>query len=405
VAGAVLATLALAGCAPNRTALTLSTWGSVEEIAVLRELLADFAEANPGIPVELIHIPDNYFQKLHIMLAAGRTPDVIFLNNLQMPVYAEADQLLPLEDRLGADAEAYFPAAIEAMREKGHLLALPRDLSNLVLFYNADAFKAAGVAPPGDRWTMAEFLAAARRLTIDTDGDGKRDRFGIGFEERPLFWLPYLWSFGGELLDAEGRVRLDEPASIAGLRFYADLRHTHHVAPTEAEAGNARMGQLFAQGKIAMFLSGRWSVPPFRKTLGFQWDVAPFPAGPGGSVVDADGSGWAIARASKRPDDAWKLVSFLASEPASRKFTASGLILPARKAVASSPDYLAGAPSRSDLFLKVLDTARPIHTGPHWGEVTSELELNLGPLWRGQVDAETAAKKAAGRLREVTGRE
>ncbi|MFN3431294.1 MAG: hypothetical protein ACK46X_15230, partial [Candidatus Sericytochromatia bacterium] len=70
-----------------------------------------------------------------------------------------------------------------------------------------------------------------------------------------------------------------------------------------------------------------------------------------------------------------------------------------------SPDYLAGAPSRSALFLKVLDTARPIHTGPHWGEVTAELELHLGPLWRGQADAETAAKQAAARLREVTGHE
>jgi multiple sugar transport system substrate-binding protein len=402
--GVVLGLLALAtlACAPARTGLTLSTWGSVEEIATLRGLLTTFAKDHPDIPVELIHIPDNYFQKLHILLATRQTPDVMFLNNLQLPVYAEGDQLLPLEDRLGAEAEAFFPAALEAFRQKGHLLALPRDLSNLVMFYNADAFKAAGLGAPSDRWTMEDFLAASRKLTVDADADGHPERFAVSFDERPLFWLPYVWSFGGELLDADGAVKLDAPASIAGLQFYADLRHRHHVAPTEAEAGNAKMAQLFAQKKIAMFLSGRWSVPAFRKTLDFDWNVAPFPAGPAGSVVDADGSGWAIARTTSRPDDAWTLVRFLAGEHASRQFAESGLILPAREAVAGSK-ALAGAPSRSGVFFSVLDTARPIHTGPYWGEVTAELELTLAPLWRGQTDAASAARKAAGRLREVTG--
>lgn len=390
-------------CAPAKQALTLSTWGSVEEMATLRTLLASFEQAHPDIPVELIHIPDNYFQKLHILLATRQTPDVMFLNNLQLPVYAAGDQLLPLEDRLGAEAEAFFPAALAAMRQQGHLLALPRDLSNLVLFYNADMFEKAGLQAPSDDWTMAEFLAASRKLTVDADRDGRPEQFAISFDERPLFWLPYIWSFGGELLDASGAVKLDAPASIAGLQFYADLRHREHVAPTEADVGNAKMAQLFAQKKLAMFLSGRWSVPAFRKTLDFDWNVAPFPAGPAGSVVDADGSGWAIAKTTRRPDEAWALVRYLASEHASRQFAASGLILPARQAVAESPDYLQGAPSRSGLFLSVLDTARPIHTGPQWGEVTSELESALAPLWRGQADARSAARKAAERLREVTG--
>ena len=44
------------------------------------------------------------------------------------------------------------------------------------------------------------------------------------------------------------------------------------------------MGQLFAQGKIAMFVSGRWSVPAFRQKLTFKWDIRPFPKGPAGSI-------------------------------------------------------------------------------------------------------------------------
>ena len=170
------------------------------------------------------------------------------------------------------------------------------------------------------------------------------------------------------------------------MQFIHDLRFARHLAPRETETGGAAMGQLFAQGKLAMFVSGRWSVPAFRQKLGFRWDIRPLPRGPAGSIVDADASGWAISRHCPDPDAAWSLITWLAGPEACRAFTAGGLIVPARADIARSATFLqpGQSPASARTFLDVLATARPLQTPPSWGELNGELDQNLGPVWQGR---------------------
>ena len=94
ILGLALSTfLIIGGCnKSNSTSLTFSSWGSIDEINILKPILADFTKST-GINVELIHIPDNYYQKIHMMFASETEPDVIFLNNLTLPVYADSGVL------------------------------------------------------------------------------------------------------------------------------------------------------------------------------------------------------------------------------------------------------------------------------------------------------------------------
>lgn len=391
-------------CAPRSNGLTFATWGSVDEIALLKPLLADFT-AKTGTPVELLHIPESYFQKLPILFASRQAPDVLFLNNMTLPSYADSGALLPLDARLAVSSSLaegdYFPQGLDAMRWKDALYAVPRDLSNLVVYVNREMFAKAGLPVPQPSWTMADMRDVATRLS---HGKGQERVFGISFDKRPLFWLPYLWSEGGDLFDADfSRSTLAEPQAIEALQFYADLAHRHHVAPREIDTGNAPMAQLFAQGKLAMFVSGRWSVPGFRKSLAFDWDVIPFPTGKAGSIVDVDASGWAISAQSERPDDAWRLIEHLAGKDASTRFSEGGLIVPARRDVAEAPGFLAEglAPRSSRTFLDVLATGRPTRTPPNWGEVTTVLDLELGPLFRGEASASEVLPRAARRIDEL----
>lgn len=372
--------LLLAGCAAPQKGLTLATWGSLEEVETLKQVLADFRRAHPAVPVELIHIPDNYFQKLHLLIASGNTPDVIFTNNWQLPVYAEHGVLRDMA-QFQPEFSHFHPQAVEAMRYRGKVYALPRDLSNLVLYYNQERFQDRGVPLP-HHWRFDDVIRYGKQLV-------GAEQWAISFDPRPLFWLPYLWSGGGELFDSElTRTRLAEPASVAALQFYADLRHKHHLAPSLIEQGGATPAQLFAQGKLAMFVSGRWSVPAFQK-LPFKWGVAAFPEGPGGSVVDADASGWAISRACQDPDDAWQLVQFLAGKSAASRFAASGLIIPARRDV----PFEGG-----DVFVKALATGRPIRTPANWNEVQQAIDKGLEPLWRGEKSAAEVVPALAKRV-------
>lgn len=375
----------------SSSGLTFATWGSVEEVALLKPLIERFNQAHPETPVTLLHIPDGYFQKLHLLFAAGQAPDVVFLNNWQLPAYAASGQLHDLTPRLAAStalkATDFFPASLEASRYKGTLYAIPRDVSNLVVYVNLDRFAAKGVEPPKLDWGWEDLRRIGPTFVEDSDGDGRIDHWAISADPRPLFYLPFVWSAGGDLLSSDlSRFTLDSPEARLGLETFRQLRDDWHLAPRETETGGAAMGQLFAQGKLAMFVSGRWSVPAFRETLGFRWDIRPFPQGPAGSIVDADSSGWAIAKGTRHPEAAWRFIEHLAGAEASQAFTSGGLIIPARPDIAHSADFLQPGkpPAHARVFLDVLETARPLRTPPTWGELNGELEQNLGPVWQGR---------------------
>ncbi|MNX78014.1 hypothetical protein D3C86_1095820 [compost metagenome] len=49
----------------------------------------------------------------------------------------------------------------------------------------------------------------------------------------------------------------------------------------------------------------------------------------------------------------------------------------------------------------MLATGRPTRTPPNWGEITTVLDLELGPLFRGEASASVVLPKAARRIDEV----
>ncbi len=421
----VLLTLALGCCLVNcggdaqssKTRIQLSTWGSAQEVTVLKTLLRDFERGHPKIQVQLLHIPENYYQKLHILVAGDMAPDVIFTNSLSFPIYASQGIFRDLRPYLAPKATGASDGASEALSEaqfypqalkaftwqpatgKPVLGALPRDISNVVIFYNRDLLTQAGLSAPQPGWSWEQFREMADRLTVDVNNDGDPDQFGISFYSTPpLFWLPFVWSAGGDLFSPDLRqFTLNQPKALAGLRFYADLRNKWHVAPKKVESGGASMSQLFLQQKVAMLVSGRWSVPVFREQAKFHWDVVPLPVGPSGqSRVGIDASGYAISAKSKHPAESFELIRFLLSKTSVRTVTESGLIVPSRPDVATSAAFLSPdqAPAHGQAFLDVIPQGVPTHTPPRWNEVAEELGLALEPVWDAQQDAGEAMNQA-----------
>ena len=232
------------------------------------------------------------------------------------------------------------------------------------------------------------------------------DVFGVSFNAKPpLFWLPFLWSAGGDLFSADFRhCTLNAPGALEGLQFVANWRQRWHMAPTKAESGDAAMSQWFLQQRLAMMISGRWSVPVLREQAHFSWDVAPLPVGPSGrSRVGIDGSGYAISARSPHPKAAWALIRFLVSKPAVTQVAASGLIVPARRDVAESGllSQPGQPPAHGRVFLDAIADGVPTHTPPRWNEFSEELQLALEPLWDGQQSAPVAIQTAMPRLQRL----
>ena len=350
--------------------IKFASWGSQSEVAILKPLIEDFEQKN-GVKVEFMHIPQNYFQKLHLLFASNMPPDVIFINNLYLPVYADfLEDLTPY-----ADKEVFYKKSLDAMTYENKVLAIPRDVSNLVVYYNKDLFDKYGISYPNKNWTFKDLLEKSLEFK-------KHGVFGISFETSNLFYLPYLMSEGGGILSEDLKtVIIDKPHSQKGLQFYADLRNKYNVAPKKSQSASATMAQMFLQKQIAMHLSGRWLVPKYREVADFNWDIINFPNGDKGSIVPMDASGWAVCKQSKRKELALKFVQYLSSKDSIGKLTKSGLITPARIDVANSDIFLKGKPQSSQVFLEVIETSKPTPVSKDYREISDKIATQLELLF------------------------
>ena len=329
-----------------------SSWGSQSEIKIIKEVIADFEKEN-NAKVEFIHVPQNYFQKLHLLFASKKAPDVIFVNNYYLPLYAHAGLLKDLTPYFSQDINnnVYFTNALNALQFNGIQYAIPRDISNMVVYYNKDYFKKYNVPYPLKEWNYSDFLDTAKKLTTTS---GK----GVGFEENILYWEPFLWSNGENVFDKKGNLALSTQNAKDTLNFYLSLRNIYKVAPTREESANRTMAQMFLDEKIAMQISGRWLVPKYREEAKFDWDVMSLPKGSLGSVAGSDSSGWAISNSTKNTELAVKFVKYMSSYKSIDKMAKSGLFTPARIDVANSKTFLDNnKPNNAKIFLEINDNA------------------------------------------------
>ena len=180
--------LAAAGCGrtpPEQAGpatITLFTWTRPSELAVNQNLCAQFEAEHPSIRVEIINEPgDRAMDKLQAMIAAGNPPDVMSIHGAFFIPLAAKGALLDLDPLIRADAGFdlgdFYPELVELCRYQGRLYSLPRYTSVYVLFYNKDLLDAAGVSYPDESWTWDDYLAAARKLTVQSS-DPDRRRFG-----------------------------------------------------------------------------------------------------------------------------------------------------------------------------------------------------------------------------------
>lgn len=385
----ISAVIFLSGCVNNKqeqyNTIKFSSWGSQSELVVLKDLLKEFEIKNPDLKVEFIHIPQNYFQKLHLLFASNMAPDVIFINNIYAPIYIKAGLLEDLSTYFKNELknDVFIDQAVKTFTYDGKIYAIPRDISNLVIYYNKDIFDKKGIPYPNKNWTPNDLLKTSQRLTDSST-------FGINFEDQSLYWLYYLEANGGGILSDDSKeIIINATKSIEALQFYSDLVNKYKVAPSKAQVASMTTAQMFMQGKLGMYLGGRWMVPKFRKSIGFDWDVVNFPASEKNKVL-IDSSGWAISKNSNNKENAARLIKFLSSEESIEKFSKSGLIVPARYDVSKSRGFLSPnlKPKNSKVFIDMIKYSKPTPTNANYQQINDILNEAVEPLFNGDKKAE-----------------
>ncbi|HPM23405.1 MAG TPA: extracellular solute-binding protein, partial [Phycisphaerae bacterium] len=234
--------------------------------------------------------------------------------------------------------------------------SIPLDFTPMMMYYNRRLFDAAGVPYPQRGWTWDEFLHAAQRLTIPADQPGAPPRqYGMYFMNVMPFWVPWLWTNGGDVLDPTGHQatgNFDGPRSVAAMQFLTDLMLTHHVAPTIDE-GKAAGVDLFRSGRAAMDVKGHWMMIDYQAE-GLDFGVVDLPTNTGQPTTVIYASGLSIMTKSPHADLAWEYIKYMTSREVQVRRVSSGLAISGNRQAAA---HYAGTPVE-DAFIAAVEYAR-----------------------------------------------
>lgn len=378
-------------------------------IKVRNEWARKFTEQNPNIQVEHQPIPQEYATKIQTLYAAGTPPDIYRYLQEQTPIVTvvEKDMHLKLDDYIARDKydiADFRPDSIELYRWDGGLYALPRDYGNQNLFYNINLFEEAGISLPPADWedkdfSFAVFLDMMRALTKKSGERTQQYGFLVNRGWRP--WASWVYNNGGSVVSKNEQglataITLDEPNAVEALQFLQDMMYTEGVAPRpdiESEMGGF---ELFASGRVAMMLTNPSDVSRFRTIEAFQWDVGTLPIGKATRRgTGGGGSGWAIPKGTKHPDEAWEFLKFISSAEAQLDEVRGGGTTPSRHSVITSPEF--ADPNKPPKNVAAFAQAQeyvvrdPVHA--RWPEIFQRVLVpTMDQLWSNAKSAEEVAK-------------
>ena len=276
---------------------------------------------------------DEYNQKMIANMTANDMPDVFYVGPAAVRSYVDNGYVLPLDDYVDADTiGSVWGTTQEIYRYdgkdigKGSLYALPKDLSCFAFAYNQDLFDAAGLDYPDPEkpYTYDEFVEVCKALTIDKDGDGEVDQWGVANADQ---WgmTPFLYSNGVKFLnDDMTKVNVANNEQLKeALTFYTDL--TKDGLTPSVEQDTALGGyQRWLDGQVAFYACGTWDVAAFMDdaTFPYKWNLCGWPVGPSGdgrSHTWMGSVGYGISAKSENPELAAALITKLSTDPEGQK--------------------------------------------------------------------------------------
>lgn len=406
----LLPLLLFAACREQEPEVTFMVFGDAPEFQAYETLVAAFAESQDDVTVTLSHIPGpgEYRARLATDFAAGTPPDVSLLNFRRIGAFVAAGQLEPLGPYLDASEVIspadFYPVTLEAFTWQDVVMCIPQNISSLVVYYNRDLFRAAGVAEPPNDWTWADFLAAAESLTLDLDGDGGIDQYGLGIEASLFRLAPFIWQNGGELVDDPDfptQLALTRVPAQEALSWFVELQTVHGVVPDRVAEESLDSESRFLAGTTAMYLNSRRGTPTYRESAEFDWDIAPLPRGAeSAGVLHSDA--YCLSAAADNKDAAWRFIEF-ANSPAGQAIIAqSGRTVPSLRAVAESPSFLdpTQRPARARVFLDTIADLRRVPLISTWDEIEMTASQEIERAFYGDISPEEAALLARDRTEE-----
>jgi len=319
----------------------------------VQQLIDEFQRAHPNITIA----PEGgssaeLYTRVQAQAAAGDPPDVAQIGWSKLASAADSLPVVPIDELadpadIAATTEQFVPAALEAGRIDGRLVAMPFAMSTPTMFVNADLFRSAGLDPANLPRTWADVKTAALAIHGRTGEQGVYVA-AANSAKSDFLTQSLINSNGGALLSGSGALQLNTPAAVGALGMLGDLT----ASGAQPSIPDDDAVSLFKAGKLGMYVTSTALMASFRtaSTGMFELRTAPLPQF-GGQPARPTYSGAGLVVLTDDPAKraaVWEFLKYLSSSQAFTVITQKIGYLPLRTDSLNDPalaPLLTGQPS------------------------------------------------------------
>ncbi|MCI9146982.1 MAG: extracellular solute-binding protein [Hungatella sp.] len=236
---------------------------------------------------------DDQLTKFPAMAKNKDLPDIISTTRLHQ-LYPE--EFVDLRDSF--DMNAFEASALKIVGKdyvSDKITGLPQQFTATCVFYNKDAFEAAGLeAPTADKpWTWDELYANAAVL-MEKGGV----KYGFAADVSRARYDILMYANGGSLTLADGdsfKVNVNCDANVKTLEAFAAANQSVMPQAIWSGATADNPADYFKNGDVGIYLSGSWNYASFVSDISaFKFGLMPSPKGSAGQSCIIGGSALAV---------------------------------------------------------------------------------------------------------------
>ncbi len=324
---------------------------------IMEDLVKKFNDTHANIAVKAQAQPwGTTWQQLAALVASGKSPDVVAINEDQVTSFIARGALTELTNSelssAKIDKARFYKPLWETADYEGKSYGVPIHSVALAMYYNKDLLIKAGISkPPKNR---EDFLKAAQACTVDKGGkkpgqagfDAKNlETWGVGI---PTPWMGGTIAYsvakqnGANLVDGKLNASFNTPEAVEAVQFLADLVGKYNISP--ANATEPSEITAFRQGKVCFNFNGVWMLSQYQAQQGLKFGIAPFPRL--GTKIDAAWGGSSHLTLPRQPASydknkrlaALEFMSWITQPAQNLTWTTAGG-LPTQPVVASDKSY------------------------------------------------------------------
>ena len=320
---------------------------------VLRGIMDDFEEANPGIEVELLSGPyASTKEQVVAGAASGTMSDVVGLDGAWVSDFVDQGSIADLS-ALMSEASYDESQLASQVQLGGSTYMIPVVNFAYMLFTNDDILGEAGIdSAPETRSEFADAATAVSALGDNTSGWVLPLSLETpnGIQNDVMSWV---WASGASMLTEDGQPDVDNADVQSAVQFIVDLNDAGAIAPGAANLKEQDKVEEFSNGRAAMMISSLAHINTLRESspdLNFSLHAVPAEDGYSGERGTPYASwGIGVAENSEHKAEAWKLVDYLMSE------TANGELADAANAFPGNSTAVPAFVENDEIFQSAFD--------------------------------------------------